>query len=180
VVVHSNQLAQQAVLTYAQAQTHEPRGWPSTSDASRRAVLPVPPMQRPRSPTMKATARGGEAAGHGPGAIMPSARERRPASNGKNGRAEDARRRRSSHRQRSPIAWALSARRGRGPRTSRGGSSWRRLSALRGVLIPRFCKPIKSRTPREPPAFVGSKILRPSPQYGWRNRNGSRRELCSQ
>ena len=53
------------------------------SEASRRGVSPVPPMQRPRPPTMKATARGGEAAGHGPGAIMPSAIEWRPASNGK-------------------------------------------------------------------------------------------------
>src|SRR5712692_6432955 len=49
-----------------------PRGWPSRSDASRRDVLPVRQMRRPRSPTMKAAARGGEAADHGPGALMPS------------------------------------------------------------------------------------------------------------
>jgi hypothetical protein len=149
VVVHSNQLAQQAALTYGKAQSDEAeRVTEHSRGVEARRVACAAEAEAALADYEGHGPRGGEAAGHGPGAIMPSAIEWRPASNGKNGRAEDARRRRSSHRKRSTIAWALSARRWSGPRTSRGGSSWRRLSALRGVLIPRFCKPIKSRTPR--------------------------------
>jgi hypothetical protein len=106
------------------------RGWPSTSDASKLDVLLVPQMRRLLSLTMKASARGGEAAGHSPGAIMPSAIGWRPASNRKNGRAGDALRRRSGFRKRAPIAWELRARLWSGPRTSRGGMSYPHLDKM--------------------------------------------------
>ena len=101
VVVHSNQLAQQAALSAVKAQTREAE---RVAEHIRRVETRRFACAADAETALADYAGRGQAAGHGPGAIMPSALRLRPASNGKNGRGGGVHRKQSRLRKRLPIA----------------------------------------------------------------------------
>ena len=169
--------------------------WPSHRRRAKRAPEPkqrrrVPTMARgwkrgslhgsrmPTPPWRSRKAGAGDVA-HAHGAIMWCVITSSQLRDARDGHIEDAPRRQSLPRWPLAIPSVVQGPSMTFPQRRREGRSWRRPSALSAVQPVRASGPIRSQTPLWPPAFVGSRILRPSGLYGLRNLNGLPPWRCS-